>query len=600
MFAGDGGTVQDADAAPNHLPPIDKSPLESALQRASSLPEKLRALSGLAEYYANWENRYEPADSLLNTGIELANTSFDPQFMSLAYANYLLVINSGKYSAQIKKNIAELETVLPRLNIPENVWKSKQALAMGYHTLGNSDKARDYAYQALTVAVQMKNNEHIIKSHLMLGDIQRETNNQLEAIRNYLDALTIAEGDGDVSFRMACYDHLSTFYNLIKAYDKAVNYKLKEIDIAEHAQHPDSLRIMTLKLGLEVIAYYNRTLNEKQLYSILDYADRNHQEQLHQQCLIALRNHLIKQNDFAQLYNLFHEQYPADVEYLRVNDTTTYFRMEAFFYEYLGKMDSAVRMFEAAARRLDVSQDILRSASFYLRYGDFYMRRMKPDSAEAKYRHAYDLAASISYFEYMLEASRKLESVCAGRKDYAQAYQCSLTSRSITDSLDNIQQREQLQLIELENEETLRVQRIELADEATRRRNNIQYTAITILIASIFIILFVMGGVNVHPTLIRMLGFLCFILFFEFIVLLMDNWIKAITHEIPWEVLGIKILIMSALIPFHNFMEKRVTHHLIHKKMKWMNWRISGKRSKTEKIVSPPGEVSTASGDGVN
>jgi len=101
-------------------------------------------------------------------------------------------------------------------------------------------------------------------------------------------------------------------------------------------------------------------------------------------------------------------------------------------------------------------------------------------------------------------------------KDFAQAYQYSITSRNISDSIDNVQQREQLQLIELENEETLRVQQVAMVESETRRRNNIQYTAIAIIIASVFIVLFVLGGIKVHPTFIRMMGFLCFILFFDF------------------------------------------------------------------------------------
>lgn len=546
------------------LPAVDKNSIEDKFSHTHDNAGLIELYSELAAYDVKWEGDYNSADSLLNKGIEIAEQSYEPDQLIDAYSNYLLVIDDYHYSDKVKKIIASLKSTGGQIPEPAVSWKCKIALAKGYELTFQMEEAKDQAYQALTIAIQLKDQEKIAKSHLVLGNILREMNNNIEAIRNFLDALTISENEDDVLLRMECYNELSNFYNLIKAYDKSINYKLKEIDIAENASNPDSVRIMTLKFDLEVIAFNNRTVNEKQLYTILNFADRHHIEKLKRYSLTAFRNHLIKQNDLGQLYHLYNDEFPDELLYLKENDTTNYYRMQAFFYEYKGQNDSAKIFYDLAAMRMTDSPDKLRQVSFYLRYGDFLMRRGNLNEATEKYLYSYNLSSSIPYYEFILEATDKLENIYVQQNDYANAYKYNSINRNISDSLQNMNQKEQLQLIELEKEEAMRIQRIEQAKDELRRRNNIQYTAITIIIASAFILLVLLGGLNVSPVIIRMVGFICFILFFEFLILLFDTWIHHLTHGEPWKILGIKILLMCGLLPMHHLIEKRVTHFLIH------------------------------------
>lgn len=551
------------------LPAVDKTGIQSKLKSAKTDIEKINALNELAIFYIDWEADASVADSLLSEGIALAEMTYNNNLLLQAYANYLIVIDDYNYAKKAETIIEKLNALGGQFNKPEDNWKCKYALAKGYQLIFKMESARDYAYQALTLAIQSKDQATIVETHLTLGDIQQKMNNNVEAIRNYLDALTIAEAEQNVILRMDCYHRLSNFYNLIKAYDKSIQYKLKEIHLSEIDEHPDSIRIMILKFDLEVIAFNNRTVNEKQLYNILDFAQRHHVEKLKKFGMVAFRNHLIKQNDFAQLYKLFNIEFPEELERIKLNDTTTYYRLNALFKEYKGESDSAAYYFDKAAQRINTSSDKLRKSSFYLRYGDFFQRHNQPEKAIDQYRSAYLLASSMPYYEFMLEASDKLESIFVEMGDYTNAYKYGNINRNIADSLSSMVKKEELQLLEIENEEVLREQRAVKAEEETRRRNNIQYTAITILIATAFLLLLILGGFNVHASLIRMVGFICFIFFFEFLILLFDTWIHHLTHGEPWKILAIKILLMAGLVPLHHMIEKRVTHYLINNKFNW-------------------------------
>lgn len=586
-FAGNGAhSEKSVSASRFSLPPIEKEPLIEAVREAKDDQAKIESLSRLAEYYIEWEAKADVADSVLSVGIELAELSYDNDLLLHAYANYAIVMDDYAYSQKVTQVIEKLTAISGQLDDVYNKWKCKYALAKGNQLIFKIDAAKDQAYQALTAAIQLNNHEILIKSHLTLGDIHQKMNNNVEAINNYLDALTIADAEEDVPLRMLCYDHLSNFYNLIKAYDKSIQYKLKELTLAETEEAPDSIRIMTLKFDLEVIAFNNRTVNQKQLYFILDYAERNHVEKLKKFAMVAFRNHLTKQNDFAGLYQLFHTEFPEELEKIKQQDTTVYLRLTALFKEYEGDVDSALYYYNLAAARIGTSADKLRKSSFYLRYGDFFQRNNKTSDAIAQYVNAYALSSSISYYEYMLESSQKLETIYAQSDQFAQAYYYGHINRSISDSLDNLLKKEELQLLEIENEEKMREVQAEKAAEAIQRRNNIQYTAITILIATAFLLLLILGGFNVHPALIRMVGFICFIFFFEFLILLFDTWIHHLTHGEPWKILAIKILLMIGLVPLHHLVEKKVTHYLINKNFNWRN-RLTAKKPKPDVAVEP-------------
>lgn len=567
------------------LPALDKHHLEEEVRQAGTGLQAITRMGDLAAYLIQWEGDAQTADSLLNAGIEMASLTYDNHQLLEAYANYLIIMDDYRFSERSAAVIKSLETMAIQTLSDIEEWKCKYALACGYLLAFNQDQAKEYAHQALTLAIQIKDRTLTAKSHLLLGKVHHGMNNNVESIRNYLEALTIAESGQDIELRMKCYSELSEFYNLIKAYDRSIQYKLKELDIAEHAQQPDSMRIMNLKFEMEVIAFNNRTLNEKQLYKIIDFADRNHVERLRRVALIAFRNHLIKQNDFAQLHHLFHEEYPDELAYLKANDTTTFFRLQALFHEYDGNIDSAVVYFEKAARGINRSKDKLRQSSFYLRYGDFQQRNGLLQDARDSYRRAYTIASTLPYYEFMVEASGKLEQLYVQQSDFTEAYKYSVLFRKTTASLDSLLQREQLQLIELENEEVLRQQRIEEAAAQTRRRNNIQYTAITILIATAFVVLMLLGGFKVSPSLIRMVGFVSFIFFFEFLILLFDTWIHHATHGEPWKILAVKILLMCGLLPLHHWVEKKVIHYLLAHKLVINPARLLKKRTPVTETI---------------
>lgn len=581
LLAGGGDPHGEAEKTPSAytLSLFDPHDLDYDFSHAKDKGTAIETAYRIAVYFTTAKDDYHAADSVLQLAIDLAEASYDNLYLVNAYANYLLVMDSYAYRKKVDYLAYQMGEIENKVNDQVTLWKAKLGKARAGQLAFEPEFAIDYAYQALDRAKSLDDPSKVAESHLVAGDILRVMNENVEAISNFLDALAIAEAEEDMMLKMKCYNRLSNFYNLLKAYHKAIDYKLKELEIAEHASNADSTMIMSLKFDLEVIAFNNRTVNEKQLYKIIKYAEAHREEKLKNFAMIAFRNHLIKQNDQKKLYSFYHETYPEELDKIRQTDTLTYYRLQALFNEYKGNIDSADHYYQAAATQLNGTGNQFRVASHYLRYGEFLERAGFSDRAVPVYKTAYEVASEIDYYEFMLEATSKLESLYAGEQQYQDAYTYGKLNRKLTDSLGALVQKEQLLLVEIENEELIRAQRAQRAAEETRRRNNIQYTLIVILIATAFVVLVLLSGVKVSPALMKMVGFLTFIFFFEFLILLFDTWIHHQTHGEPWKILVFKILLMSFLLPLHHLIEEKVTHYLIHNTVRFpiRKWLARGK-----------------------
>jgi hypothetical protein len=87
--------------------------------------------------------------------------------------------------------------------------------------------------------------------------------------------------------------------------------------------------------------------------------------------------------------------------------------------------------------------------------------------------------------------------------------------------------------------------------------NNIQYTAITIGIIFLFILLAVLGMFRISAGAIKAISFFTFLMLFEFIFLVFKKNIHSITHGEPWKDIAFMIGLAALLFPLHHWAEHR-------------------------------------------
>lgn len=543
--------------------------LSSEFRNSSNDSSRIEKLSELAFYYYDYLADKHSADSISQVGIDIAEASYRPGLLLLAYNRYIESNDLGTYSVKAMRFAIEAVKLSKLANNPQLEWHSYSNLIKVYQAAYLYDKALDNSYQALALSDATADETLKAESYLLIGQCLEGENQKIEAFRNYLNATSLAEQMQEISLLKKCYSQLSAFYNHNKIFDKALIYKLRQVDLITRSKVVDSVDLMWAQYDLQAININsnNNKLNTKSIQEVFDFASRNNNIRLKNYEIALYRSHLIEADKISQVIALYKNQYPKEFNKLSTENPSLFYRLKAYFNEENNKPDSAYYNLSKAEQLIQTDPNKILKSNFYHRFGQFLVRQGKPAEAAEKFLKAYDLAHEASYLTYMLSASKSLEDLYSSQGDYRNAYTYSALTRSLTDSLNLLSKNDELLTMEIEHEARQRELAAELEHNETHRRHNIQYTAITIIIIAMFILLMMLGSLKVPAWTIKMLGFFSFILFFEFIIMIADHKIYEITANEPWKILLIKIGLIAFLLPFHHWIEKKVIHFLIEKKI---------------------------------
>ena len=540
---------------------------ESAATENDSL--KVEKLCSLALFCNDYLGDQQKADSIAEIAILVAERSHRPELLFIAYNGYVESGDLHKYYQKALDYALKAEQIsLPDKN-QEIAFRNYKNLASIYLSGYEFDKALKYSYKLLSIAGTTENTGLKAESYLYIGQCLEGKNQKIDAFRNYLNAVSLSERIRDQKLQIKCYSLLSNFYNFSKLYDKATHYKLLQQNLIKSTTPIDSTALMWTEYDLQVIDINsnNNQLYESSMQGILDFAIRHGHKRMLNYEIALIRTHFIEANKISQLRDLYYKKFPRELNDLALGNPALYFRLKAFFCEEEQKTDSALIYFNKAENFLQSDPNVILQSNFYHRFGQFLLRHGLKEKAVEKFSKSLELAQSAFYIDYMQGAAKHLEEIYAEEGDFKNAYRFSVMNKVLSDSLNNMSKKDQLLIMEIDHE-TKQQELLAEQDKQTRsRRHYLQYTAITIGILSVFVILIMLGSMKVPEWIIRMLGFFSFIFLFEFIILLADRKIEVITHGEPWKVLLIKIFLIAILLPLHHEIEKRVITYLLNHKL---------------------------------
>lgn len=515
-------------------------------------------------------NEYNEIDSVLDMAIETAVLSGSDTLMVKAYKWYFRLDNTD--DAEEAKEYANALLSLAK-NHDNNEWYyyAYTAITKTNMAAGNTEKAIENVNKAFYYAGLTGNDTLKGECFMQWGKCLEQTNNKLDAFRNYLNALTIAQKQQNIVAVFDCYDNLSFFYLLIGNYAQARDYKLKQIALIPRLHITDSTIIMNLQCDLSEKYYYNkeRSNAEKLTKRIIAYAERHNNKRLYKNAINNHSTYLLQNGMFAELADYYVNQYPGELQEMQQKDSISYYRLMAYVHENNSDISAAKAAYataESIALRKLGGQKIYLS-NFLKRYAQFLLRNNDSKLATAKMEQAFNAAKDANYLPYLIESSRYLDSLYYTQGDIAKAYTYARLNKQYADEQQAVTKQDAMLQMEIDNETKQRQILAELEEKQTERRHNLQYMGIIIGIISCFILLTMLGSFKVSKIIIKSLGFFSFIFFFEFIILLADHKIMEITHHEPWKMLGIKIIIISMLLPFHHWLEHKVIHYLTEHKI---------------------------------
>lgn len=471
-------------------------------------------------------------------------------------------------------------------NLTETQAWANMAIARIHRLKDQPDKALEHNQNALTLANISKADTLLVTAYISLGNTLMEQSQKLNAFRNYMIAYDIADASGNKNLLGTCYRKLAEFYTSIQQYEKAKDYLFKQLSRVKKDNSPLYMIVPIYSaIAVNNINAKQYDLAEAYIDTALALCDKHRQPMLKLSLLDPLLQLYFSSNNPQKIFILLEEKKDLIDLIKSIGFTSPIDYLMGAAYAQLHKFDSAHTYYKKAAPFYETKSSPAHKYNYYTSYAELFKMQGDWKNSLLYFNLVFDYAKLKGDLQIQQSIAKELDSAYQKAGDYKQASVYSGLYSRLKDSLLELAKDKDLLSVELDNENKRKEREDIRAKEATDRRHNIQYMGITIGIATVFVLLILMGLFKVSAGTIRIIGFLAFIFFFEFIILLADVQIHHWTHGEPWKILLIKIVLIAILLPLHHWLEEKVIHYLTTKDL------LKNDKLKFFKIKKTPSEV---------
>jgi class 3 adenylate cyclase len=436
---------------------------------------KISKLSELAQFYNNYIYDMKIADSLSEIAVQIAERSHHDNLLLLAYNSYIESDNAGnKFYRQKALDYANKAIQLcSKIHNPRMEWQTCHNVVAANLGMYEYKNAINYSNRSMEIAKKLHDTALISLSYLDIAKSLEGENQKNHALANYLAAADLADKIGTREIRIEIYRELSSFFRLNKLYDRALLYKNKQKSLVIHG---DSTAMMWILHDMQVIYYYSKKslLTVKDIQGILDFAIRTKNNKLKDYEFALLHTYLINSNQIGELYTLYTNNYPSELEKMLKDDPAWYYYMKAFFKIVENQPDSATYFFRRAEKLMRDNPNEMIVSTFYNRFGQFLKQTGRKKEAIDKFLLSLEYASNSLYFgkkEYMLTSSIQLDSLYSEIGDYKKAYYFSKLNKELADSINILATKEQVITLSLNYDAKQKEDAYEQAAELEKQKS---------------------------------------------------------------------------------------------------------------------------------
>lgn len=237
--------------------------------------------------------------------------------------------------------------------------------------------------------------------------------------------------------------------------------------------------------------------------------------------------------------------------------------------------------YDSAIVHLQASNDDDLLCEAELGLAQLYDHFKKPREAVRHAANSYALAKKDGFDSRQLEAAKFLSEHYKLANQPDSAYIYLLQVLALNDSLNSKNRIRESQIL-ASNEQMRQLQLEEnKRKEQKIRSQQLQMLFIGMFIPALFLLTLLLSKARLHIRLIRVLGVLSLLVFFEYLTLLLHPTVAALTQHTPIYEILIFVGIAAILIPLHHRAEHWLIHTLLHH-------RIHLAELKKDDPVSPP------------
>jgi tetratricopeptide (TPR) repeat protein len=409
--------------------------------------------------------------------------------------------------------------------------------------------------EAVNYAELTDNDSLKIAVQLSYGNTLFAKDDNYTAFKKYMLALNMAEVADQKELRLTLHERLGNFHKKIGQIERAKDYYIEGLKLAKDLN--DSTLTLTIYSSLIDLYAKEKDYAMAREYLKILYKKGEKNEQ-YLQYAIGAESGIIAKEDINKLPEFIKKNPMLLTEYAKYNMFFEMHRLKGIIFSVEKKFDSALYYLTLAKKEFNPT-DINSQANWNESYAYYLEKKEKYNEAATYFEQNVIFAKQIQSLTNEKDCYENLDSlyIKAGNKEKEISNKALLYA--IKDTLEKQQKANDLLGVEIDIEN----KRTERENNLKKERNNLQYMGILAAIIALFIALAAMGKFKVKPWIIRSLGFISFILLFEFIILLIDHKLHEITHGEPLPILLVKIVLIAMLLPFHHWLEHKVIHYLV-------------------------------------
>jgi len=581
-----------------------KETLVKDIENAATVVERVAATGKLATfYYENYDEH--KGDSLLYLQLQLAEAERNQQLV-LAVLFHTPV--DGVYNLKRSERQQHVRRWLTRALDYTRSNGLNDDMALAYCRIsaleleeGNVDKGLMIANLAITTSFASVNDSVKAICALQLGNAYLARGNGLMSFKAFNNAYDLAAKNNNRLLLAVVYRAIAAMYKSLGQTTYAIDYLFRSLAIFQQAGLKYEIAEDYIGLG----KLYPYEIAREYLVKAERLADTLRHKGLKVEAQKILFSYIMTKEQ-PQVALVFLQQHP-ELQKLHEHIGPHYTDwVYGEVYLYGGMPDSARRYFEKAAPYFDSAYSISQQKDFFGEMANSYFESNPPDIDQAIYYKEKSLMLSrqVSGLRDIKTISYQLGNLYQQKGDLTKALYFNRQYDVYKDSLDLLTKDKDLALLEIGNEEKRKKEAELLQQEKTNRLHNLQYMLITISVLTAFVLLLFLGIFKLSKLTIQVIGFLSFISFFEFIIMLCDTYIHHATHGEPLKIWLIKIALLSFLLPLHHYLEEKVVHYLLSKKLietknfvylrKLIGWfrKKTGKSNLAQAAVVPEKEIS--------
>ncbi len=386
----------------------------------------------------------------------------------------------------------------------------------------NPDTASEIAYRAVTLSKAIKYEEGISRSLGIYANTFLRKGNYPKALEYYFEKLQLEEKRHIPRNMGSVLMNIGIVYSSQEEFDVALGY-YKKADSIITTKNIDELKY---SIALNIGDLYDRksVLDSTKKYSDTAYtyfskaylvAEKNNDNTRKNTARVGIANCLYKQKEFLQA---------------------------ASFYS-----TSIVALKQAN------NDDLLCEA--YMGLARVNEKLNKNDSAIYHAKQSLFIAQKDAFETRELEATALLTTLYKKSNNTDSAYAYLIKTQVLKDSVDSKQRIRQSQILSSNEIQRQKEEAEKKEKEKKERKQQLQLLFIGIFIPAFFIFTLLLSRIKINVRLIKFMGIISLLIFFEYLTLLLHPYVVELTHHTPLLEILIFVTVAAFLIPAHHKLE---------------------------------------------